>query len=300
MTEGTSARFGTIAIVGRPNVGKSTLLNALIGEKISITSAKPHTTRQQILGVLNRGASQAVFLDTPGHARRSKRALHRLMARAVHQAVEDCDLVLLLIDAGGLTAEDKELLESLDTRLRRTVIVINKIDRLKSRASLLPLLAELGEQPCLAFVPISARKGINLDRLVDVVFDALPPGPAMFPQDMQTDKSAAFRSAELIREQLLAALREEVPYGLTVEVEHMSRGDDGRWLVHALIWLERDSHKPIVIGRQGQQLKRIGSLARAELERMLGDRVHLELWVKVRAHWSDSERELQRLGFTAV
>jgi GTP-binding protein Era len=297
VSEISQSRFGEVAIVGRPNVGKSTLLNVLIGEKISIASAKPHTTRQRILGVLNHEYGQAVFVDTPGHAKRSKRALHRLMARAIHHAVESCDLVLLLLEATGIRREDEVLIELLGDRLQHTIVVVNKLDSLASRSDVLPLLARLGELPALAFVPISARSGLNVDRLVGAIFENLPPGEPMFPREMRTDRSLEFRAAELIREQLLSSLHQEVPYGLTVEIEHMSRHDDGGWLVHGLIWLERESHKPIVIGREGQKLKQIGSRARAELAAMLGDRVHLELWAKVREHWSDSERELQRLGF---
>jgi GTP-binding protein Era len=294
------SRFGEVAIVGRPNVGKSTLLNGLVGQKISITSTKPHTTRQRILGILNRGKSQIVFVDTPGHARRSKKALHRLMSRTIHQAVADCDLCLLLVEATGLKPEDWQLIEVLGDELRKTIIAVNKLDLLKTRAEVLPVLETLGTLPCLAFVPISARRALNTDRLVDVIVENLPLGQPMYPLDMSTDRSASFRAEELIRGELLAVLHKEVPYGLTVEVEHMSRGQDGAWLVHGLIWLERQSHKPIVIGKHGQQLKRVGIRARAELEKLLGASVRLELWVKVREHWADSERELKRLGFDAT
>jgi GTP-binding protein Era len=292
-----SPRFGYVAIVGRPNVGKSTLLNALVGEKISIVSPRPHTTRHRILGVMNRDGGQAVFIDTPGHAQRSKRVMHRLMARAVHQAVEDCDLILLVVDAKGFTPEDRALAEMLGARQERTILVLNKIDALRDKARLLPLLERLREYPFAAFVPVSARTGANLDGLVAELFRHLPPGPPMFGLETKTDRDVAFRSAEIIRERLLTLLREEVPYGLTVEIEHMAQAEDGRWIVHALIWLERGSHKPIVIGKQGALLKRAGSEARAELVKLLGARVHLELWVKIREHWSDSEQELKRLGF---
>jgi GTPase len=294
----SNARSGFVAIVGRPNVGKSTLLNALIGEKVSIVSAKPHTTRHRILGVLNRGEDQAVFVDTPGHARRSQRALHRLMARAVHQALEDCDLALLVTEASGFTSADRRLAEILGDRLDRSVLVLNKIDSIKEKARLLPLLQRLGEEyPFAAFVPVSARTGDNLDGLVEEIFRRLPPGPALFPRDMSTDRDIKFRVAELVREKLMEALRQELPYGLTVEVEHFGHTEDGRRLVHALIWFERESHKAIVIGKEGRLLKEVGRAARLDLNELLGERVHLEMWVKVREHWSDSERELQRLGF---
>jgi len=300
VTQPEITRSGLVAIVGRPNVGKSTLLNALVGEKISIVSAKPHTTRHRILGILNRDGAQAVFIDTPGHAQRSKRALHRLMARVVHQSVEDCDLALLVVEAKRLTKADHELLELFRSRAEKTVLVLNKIDELKSRAALLPRLRELEAEPFLAFVPVSAKTGDNLDALVATLVEHLPEGPAFYPPGVTTDRDLTFRAAEIIREKLFAALHEEVPYGLTVEVEHLRREPDGRWFVHGLIWLERESHKPIVIGKQGQLLKQVGSEARLELMQLLADRVHLELWVKVREHWSDSERELKRLGFDTL
>jgi GTP-binding protein Era len=297
VTTSEETRFGFAAIVGRPNVGKSTLLNALVGEKVSIVTAKPHTTRHRILGVMNRDGNQAVFIDTPGHARRSKRVLHRLMARAVQQAVEDCDLILFVVDAKAFTAEDEELTQMLGPRLDKTILVLNKVDAVRSKQGLLPLLERLGKYPFAAFVPISARTGDNLEALVDELFRHLPPGPPMFPSEIKTDRSTAFRGAEIIREKLMTLLRQEVPYGLTVEIEHMARAEDGQWLVHALIWLERESHKPIVIGKQGALLKQAGTEARAELAQLLGGRVHLELWVKIREHWSDSEQALKRLGY---
>lgn len=299
MNHSDVCRSGFVAIVGRPNVGKSTLLNALVGEKISIVSAKPHTTRHRILGVLNRAAAQAVFVDTPGHTMRSKQVLHRLMARAIHQAIEDCDLILLVIEAPRVKQEDRKLLELLSAHAERTILVINKIDRVADKTGLLPLLQELQTYAFLAYVPVSARKGTSLDHLADEIVKHLPAGAALFPEEMSTDKDARFRAAELIREQLFAHLHEEIPYGLTVEVEHMGREESGRWRVHGLIWLDKESHKPIVIGKEGQSLKRVGSAARRELIALLGGRVHLELWVKIREHWYDNERELHRLGFDA-
>lgn len=291
---------GAVAIVGRPNVGKSTLLNALIGQKISIVSEKPHTTRHRILGVLNHEGGQAVFIDTPGHARRSQHALHRLMARAIHQALDVCDLAVLVIEAKRVTAEDRQLIELLSDRADKTILVVNKIDQLKARMELLPRLRELEKTPFLAYVPVSAKSGENLAALVDTIIENLPIGPALYPVDMTTDRDLRFRASEVIREKLFQQLHQEVPYGLTVEIEHFQRGDDGRWLVHGLIWLEREGHKPIVIGKEGQVLKRVGRDARLELTELLGDRVHLELWVKIREHWSDNERELQRLGFDSL
>lgn len=292
-----AGRCGFVAIVGRPNVGKSTLLNALVGEKLSIVTDKPHTTRQRVLGVLNRGPHQAVFIDTPGHARRTKRALHRLMARQIHQALEDCDVALLVVEAGRLTSQDHALIEMLDGKLDRTFLVLNKVDALASKSELLPTLAKLSSKPFAEFIPISARTGENLERLVEQIFAHLPVGPKQFPDGMVTDRDLSFRVAETIREKLMTLVHQEVPYGLTVEVEHLGRNEEGQRLVHALIWLERDSQKKIVIGKGGSVLKEAGTLARQELRKMFGERVHLELWVKVREHWADNERELQRLGF---
>jgi GTP-binding protein Era len=294
--EGTG-RCGLVAIVGRPNVGKSTLLNALVGEKLSIVTDKPHTTRQRVLGVLNRGADQAVFVDTPGHARRTKRALHRLMARQIHQALEDCDVALLVIEAGKLTSQDRALIEMLGSKLERTFLVANKIDALASKSELLPTLEKLGKMPFAALIPVAAKTAENLDRLVAQIFERLPAGPPLFPQGMVTDRDLAFRVAEIIREKLMTLVHREVPYGLTVEVEHLGHNEEGQRLVHALIWLEKDSQKSIVIGKAGSVLKQAGTLARQELRELLGERVHLELWVKVREHWADSERELRRLGY---
>jgi GTP-binding protein Era len=286
-----------VAIVGRPNVGKSTLLNALVGEKLSIVTDKPHTTRQRVLGVLNRGADQAVFIDTPGHARRTKRALHRLMARQIHQALEDCDVALLVVEATGLTRQDHTLIEMLDGKLDRTFLVLNKLDALASKTELLPTLDRLSQRPFAEFLPVSARTGENLERLVERIFAHLPAGPKQFPDGLVTDRDLAFRIAETIREKLMMLVHQEVPYGLTVEVEHLGRNEEGQRLVHALIWLERESQKKIVIGKGGGVLKQAGTLARQELRELLGERVHLELWVKVREHWADNERELRRLGF---
>ena len=296
-TDGATGRCGFVAIVGRPNVGKSTLLNALIGEKISIVTDKPHTTRQRVLGVLNRGANQAIFIDTPGHARRTKRALHRLMARQIHQAMDDCDVALLVVEATGLTGQDRLLVKMLEDKLDRTFLVLNKIDALASKSQLLPTLEKVGELPFAALIPIAAKTGENLERLTEQIFARLPEGPALYPQGMVTDRDLAFRIGEVIREKLMILVHQEVPYGLTVEVEHLGTNEEGQRLIHALIWLEKESHKRIVIGKQGHVLKQAGSAARSELRDLLGERVHLELWVKVREHWADNERELQRLGF---
>jgi GTP-binding protein Era len=185
----------------------------------------------------------------------------------------------------------------LGDRLDRTILVLNKVDALASKTELLPTLDKIGRLPFAAFIPIAARTGDNLDKLVEQIFERLPIAPALFPQGMVTDRDLAFRVAEVIREKLMTLVHQEVPYGLTVEVEHLGYNEEGQRLVHALVWLERESQKKIVIGKQGSVLKAAGTAARQELRGLLGERVHLELWVKVREHWADSERELQRLGF---
>ncbi|MGD8322718.1 MAG: GTPase Era, partial [Gammaproteobacteria bacterium] len=227
MAQANSPRFGEVAIIGRPNVGKSTLLNALVGEKLSITSSRPHTTRHRILGIVNRGSSQAVFVDTPGHQRQPGRALHRLMSRVIHQALETCDVPLLLVEATGLQESDRLLVEMIGERLPQTIMVVTKIDRLERREAVLPLLEVLSQYPCRAFVPISAKKRINLGLLMETIFSFLPEGEAMYPTDMTTDRDLRFRAAEVIREKLIDHTRQEVPYGLTVEIEHISKDQDG-------------------------------------------------------------------------
>lgn len=290
-------RSGYVALLGRPNVGKSTLLNALVGEKLSIVTAKPHTTRNRILGVLNRPEGQAVFIDTPGFARRSDRVLHRLMARSFSQTREDADLILLVTEANRPVDVDLELIEEIVRSGQTSILVINKIDRLGSKEELLPRIETLSRYPFAEFVPVSARSNRNLDALENAILRHLPVGPALYPENFRTDRSHAFRAAEIIREKLMNELHQEIPYGLAVEIESMAVGEDGRRLIQAVVWIERDSQKPIVIGKGGQVLKRVGNKARHDLNRLFAERVHLKLWVKVREHWADSAEELRRLGF---
>ena len=292
-------RSGHVALLGRPNVGKSTLLNALVGEKISIVSAKPQTTRHRILGVLNRPEAQAVFIDTPGFSRDSGRVLHRLMARTLRQTLEDADLVVLVTEAKRPVEADRELIEVVLASGKPAILAINKIDRLEARDALLPRIDALRQYPFLEFVPISARTLSNLEALEAAIVRHLPPGPACYPLDFVTDKSDLFRAAEIIREKLMTALHQEIPYGIAVQIESMNVEADGLRLIHAIIWIERESHKGIVIGKGGSVLKRVGREARLELNRLFGDRVHLQLWVKLREHWSDNAEELARLGFDA-
>ncbi len=298
MTTKNNSRCGYVAIVGRANVGKSTLLNALIGEKVSIVSSKAHTTRHRILGVLNRSSDQAVFIDTPGLQRGRQNALHRLMARTINQALAESDIILMVIEGAKFTRQDRQLAERLRDRADKTILVLNKIDSVGAKTKLLPILKTVGaEFPFAAFVPISARSGENLGELLAEILARLPDGPALFPQEMRTDRNLQFRIEEIIREKLFSAVHQEVPYGLTVEVEHIGKKENDQTLIHALIWIQRNSHKAIVIGKGGRVLKAVGRAARLEIKELIGERVHLELWVKVRDNWADSERELNRLGF---
>jgi GTPase len=289
-------RCGFAALVGRPNVGKSTLLNALVGEKLSIVTPRPQTTRHRVLGVLHLPEAQVAFLDTPGLHRGHARALNRAMNRTAAAALDEADLVVLVTEAGRWTEEDEHVLERIRRSEHRALAAVNKIDRLRSRERLLPYLAELGARFDFAeIVPVSATKGENVPALARAIARHLPVSPALFPPEQVTDRDRSFRIAETIREKLTLELDREVPYGIAVEVERIEE-EDGQLAVSAVIWVDRSGHKPIVIGAKGERLKRIGRAARLELNRALGSRLHIELWVKVREDWADSARALQQLG----
>ncbi|MGA0705316.1 MAG: GTPase Era [Steroidobacteraceae bacterium] len=301
MTDQSSARHraGTVAIVGRPNVGKSTLLNALVGQKLSITSPKPQTTRHRVMGILSDQAFQAVFIDTPGLHTNQPRALNRLMNRAAGSSMADADLVLWMVDAARWTAEDEAVLERIRSADKPCILVINKVDRLRRREQLLPLIEKLaGLHAFAAVVPLSAQRPADVNRLAPIIEGLLPEAPPLFPADQVTDRSERFLAAEVIREKLTRFLHQELPYGLTVEIESWQEQDDPPAVdIHAVIWVERAGQKPIVIGKGGQVLKSVGRAARLELNQSLGRRVHLELWVKVRENWADSDTALRALGY---
>lgn len=301
MSDQSSARHraGTVAIVGRPNVGKSTLLNALVGQKLSITSPKPQTTRHRVMGILSGQAFQAVFIDTPGLHTNQPRALNRLMNRAAGSSMADADLILWMVDAARWTAEDEAVLERVRSADKPCILVINKVDRLRRREQLLPLIEKLaGLHAFAAVVPLSAQRPADVNRLAPVIEGLLPEAPPLFPADQVTDRSERFLAAEVIREKLTRFLHQELPYGLTVEIESWQEQDDPPAVdIHAVIWVERAGQKPIVIGKGGQVLKSVGRAARLELNQSLGRRVHLELWVKVRENWADSDTALRALGY---
>ncbi len=289
-------RCGYVAIVGRPNVGKSTLLNALLGQKLSIVTPRPQTTRHRILGIDSRDDAQIIYVDTPGLHRQARKALNRAMNRAAAASLQDADAVMFVVEASRWEPEDADVLERVMACGRPALAIVNKIDRVKPRSRLLPYVAELSARADFAaVVPVSARRGENLDRLRGLLVEHLPEGPPLFEPDRVSDRGAAFRYAEIVREKLMIRLRDELPYGLTVEIERIEDDGDLR-RVAALIWVERNSQKAIVIGQGGRQLKECGSQARRDIERIAGRKVHLELWVRVRENWADSDRELRRLG----
>lgn len=288
---------GYVALIGRPNVGKSTLLNAFLGQKISITSAKPQTTRFQILGIRTQADTQTIFIDTPGLHQNGKRALNRFMNRAATAVLHNVDLILWLVTARQWTEEDEAVLQKLQHVECPVVLVINKIDQLRSKAELLPILEKLSQKYAFAaVVPVSARDHTNLEQLEALITQHLPAGPFIFPADQVSDKSERFIAAEIIREQLMEAFLQEIPYAITVEIEQFE--ETAKLLrLAAIIWVERDGQKAIVIGSKGAQLKEIGTAARLELERWFGRKVYLQLWVKVKENWSDDERLLKRFGY---
>jgi GTP-binding protein Era len=290
-------RSGFVALVGRPNVGKSTLLNALLGKKLSIVTPKPQTTRHRVLGIANVPGGQIAFVDTPGLHLGERRALNRAMNRTAASALADADLVVHVIDALHWTDEDAMVLQRLQSSGLPSVAVINKVDRVNPRQRLLPFIAEVAARhPYAGIVPVSALKGDNLEPLVKALLAALPAGVALFPEQMLTDRNDAFRISESIREKLTLELVDELPYGIAVEVEKQETTEDGRLEISAVIYVDRAGQKPIVIGAGGSRLKRIGRAARTELNEVLGKRVHLNLWVKVRENWADDVRALSQLG----
>jgi GTP-binding protein Era len=300
MKQAVLRHVGMVAVIGRPNVGKSTLVNALIGERVSITSRKPQTTRDRILGVRTDADAQLIFVDTPGFQRRHRSALARRMNENVTATLADVDAIVLVIESGGWTAADAEVLALLPPDSERVVLAINKTDLLADRDRLLPLMAEsMQRYPFAAIVPVSAEKGRQLDDLVNAIRPLLPEGMPLFEADQYTDRSARFLAAEQVREKAYRLLGDELPYGVAVTIDRWDEGASEADVVQivATLIVERESHKAIVIGREGAKLREISRLARADMEKMLGRRVHLEVWVRVRRGWSDDARALRSLGY---
>ena len=289
-------RSGFAALVGRPNVGKSTLLNALVGEKLSIVTPRPQTTRHRIVGVCHLPQAQIAFVDTPGLHHGAARALNRAMNRTAGSALAEADLCVLVVAALEWTRGDDMVLERIARSGLPAVAAVNKIDRAFPRARLLPYIGDLAKRfEFQELVPVSALKLEQVEVLREAIARHLPVAPALFAPGTLTDRDLPFRIAELIRERLTLELNQEVPYGIAVEVERTAEVE-GQLVVDAAIWVDRAGQKPIVIGAGGERLKRVGRAARLELNRLLGRRVHLELWVKVREDWADDARALQHLG----
>ena len=287
---------GYVALIGKPNTGKSTLMNALVGEKLSITAHRPQTTRHQILGIKTTEDYQCIFVDTPGIHDNNRKAIHRYMNRAATSMFDDADLICVMIDITQFNQEDEKILARVKS-YENVLVVVNKIDRL-SREACLPLMQRISRQvPAFECVPVSALTGDNLDRLMQLIVARLPPAVPHFPDDQLTDKSMRFISAEIVREKLFRTLKQELPYSITVSIDHYVEEEDIT-RISATIWVERKTQKAIVIGKNGQQLKKIGSLARADIEHLLGRKVYLQLWVKVRADWADDEQSLAAFGYS--
>ncbi|WP_127958861.1 GTPase Era [Serratia microhaemolytica] len=289
---------GFISIVGRPNVGKSTLLNQLLGQKVSITSRKAQTTRHRIMGIHTEGAYQAIYVDTPGLHIEEKRAINRLMNRAASSSLSDVELVIFVVEGTHWTADDEMVLNKLRGVKCPVLLAINKIDNVVDKTQLLPHMAFLSQQmQFLDIVPISAEKGDNLATIADIVRRLLPEAEHHFPEDYITDRSQRFMASEIIREKLMRFLGEELPYSVTVEIERFAANDRGGYDVHGLILVEREGQKKMVIGNKGSKIKTIGIESRQDMERMFDSKIHLELWVKVKSGWADDERALSSLGY---
>ena len=298
MTDAPVTRCGYVAIVGRPNVGKSTLLNHILGQKLAITSRKPQTTRHNMLGIKTEGNVQAVYVDTPGLHKHNDKALNRYMNRSASPALKDVDVVVFVVDRTRWTDEDQMVLEKVQHVQCPILLAVNKADRLEDKSELLPHLEWLASQlPQAEVVPISALHGQNLDTLERLVAEHLPESEHFYPEDQVTDRSSRFLAAELIREKIMRQLGAELPYQITVESEEFKQ--EGRVLhIHGLILVERDGQKKIIIGDKGERIKRIGQDARKDMETMFDSKVMLNLWVKVKGGWSDDERALRSLGYT--
>jgi GTP-binding protein Era len=289
-------RCGLIAIVGRPNVGKSTLLNALVGQKISITSKKAQTTRHRITGVRTVGATQFVFVDTPGFQTTQTKALNRTLNRTVTAALADVDVVLFVVEAGRFGLPDAKVLALLPPD-KPALLIANKLDAMPRRNDVLPWLRSMQERHAFAeFVPMSAERAADVERLFAIIEPYLPVQPWFYEEDALTDRSDRFLASEIVREKLFRLTGDELPYGCTVVIEKFEEEGNLRRIAASIV-VERDAHKGMVIGEGGERLKRIGSEARQELERLLGAKVFLELWVKVRSGWADDESHLRSYGY---
>jgi len=289
---------GLIAIVGRTNVGKSTLINSLLGQKISITSRKPQTTRHRILGILTEGNHQAVLVDTPGLHNEEKRAINRLMNRAASSSIAEVEMILFLVEGTHWTPDDELVLSKVKKSGAPCILVVNKVDNVQDKESLLPHLQQLGEKHNFSdIIPISANKGDKVDVVRDMCIKALPEGDFWFPEDYITDRSSKFMASEILREKLMRFTGDELPYSTTVEIEQFKVDAKGILHINALVLVERETQKRMVIGNKGEKLKTIGQEARRDMQELFDQKVFLETWVKVKSGWADDERALRSLGY---
>ncbi len=288
---------GLVAIVGRPNVGKSTLLNQLIGQKVSITSKKPQTTRHRIVGIDTVGQYQTVYVDTPGLHTEEKRAINRLMNKAAASSILDVELVIFVVEGTRWVEDDQMVLNRLIAAKKPVILVVNKVDLYKDKEELLPHLQWLGAQlPFLQIIPLSAEKGTNVAALRETVQQQLPPCEFFFPEDYITDRSQRFMASEIVREKLMRFLGDELPYAVTVEIERF-KWEEKHYHIAALILVERDTQKRMVIGKAGERIKTIATEARKDMEDLFEQPVFLQMWVKVKSGWADDERALRSLGY---
>ena len=290
-------RCGTVGIAGRPNTGKSSLLNRLIGQKLSIVSSKAQTTRHLVRGILTTAECQYIFVDSPGFQTRHDTVLNKTLNRRATETARDADVVLWVIEAPRLSEADRALLSKISAK-QKVVAVANKVDLAKDRERLMPFLEQVAkERQFVAIVPVSAKTGRNTDELLRVIRDALPPSPAIYPADQLTDRDERFFASEIVREKLFRELGDELPYSCEVAIDSFK--EDGLLRrIEATIWVDRESHKPIVIGEKGERLKRIGTAARKDMERLFDGKVYLGLWVKVKRGWTDDARALRTFGYS--
>lgn len=292
------SRSGYAALVGRPNVGKSTLLNRFLGQKLAITSHKPQTTRHRILGIKTREDGQIVYVDTPGIHKRGGKAMNRYLNRTAHTALADVDVAVFVCQAMVWTEEDEQVLTALRDAGRPVIAAVNKVDTVQPRERLLPYLGELGTRyDFAAIVPVSARTGSNSEALERAVLERLPEGEEIFPEDQLSDRSERFFAAELLREQIIRRYHQELPYAVTVEIENFEE-KDGRYVIGAVIWVERENQRSILLGKGGLALKDAASAARQGMMDFFQTRVHLDVWIKVKKSWSSDEASLGQLGYS--
>jgi len=292
-------KSGFAAVIGRPNVGKSTIMNELLGQKLSITSHKPQTTRHRIHGIHTTATSQIVYVDTPGMHLGGQKSINSYMNRAADSAFADVDVILFVVEAGRWTKEDQAVAKKLKGVNQPVIVLVNKVDNYKDKEELFPFIQQISQEVDMdTLIPVSAYKKIGLDIIEEEVLKRFSEQAPIFPDDYVTDRSTRFLAAEIIREKLMRTLGDEVPYGSTVEIEQFEYDEEeARWVIHALILVERPGQKQIVIGKKGALIKKMGTQARKDLINLLDSRVHLELWVKVKENWSDDARALASLGY---